>query len=186
MPRFVYREGERYFKNCSLFTRVTWILELSQFLPCFICSLIVENLVIFRSYHYCKWSGIKFTCSKKKDHNFTTWKPFCWEKFIYKLVSRILQQQISLLSFYLSKVLAMDNIYFRVKRWRNHINNILPSKLNFNPTAVASCDPSIFFKEGRRSVSYHRLPRGTVSCKNETQSFLSKMQTPEEQFEKRL
>lgn len=180
MPRFVYREGERYFKNCSLFTRVTWILELSQFLPCFICSLIVENLVIFRSYHYCKWSGIKFTCSKKKDHNFTTWKPFCREKFIYKLVSRILQQYISLLSFYLSKVLAMDNIYFRVERWRNRINNILPSKLNFNPTAVASCDPSIFFKEGRRSVSYHRLPRGTVSCKNETQSFLSKMQTPEE------
>ena len=41
----------------------------------------------------------------------------------------------------------MDNIYFRVKRCRNRINNILPRKLNFNPTAVASCDPSIFFKK---------------------------------------
>ena len=41
----------------------------------------------------------------------------------------------------------MDKIYFRVKAFRNRNNNLLPRKLNFNPTAVASCDASIFFEK---------------------------------------
>ena len=43
--------------------------------------------------------------------------------------------------------MAMDKIYFRVKGFRNRNDNILPRKLNFNPTAVASCDASIFFEK---------------------------------------
>ena len=43
--------------------------------------------------------------------------------------------------------MAMDKIYFRVKGFRNRNDNSLPRKLNFNSTAVASCDASIFFKK---------------------------------------
>lgn len=66
MPRFIYREGERYFKNCSLFTPVTWILELSQFLPCFVRSLIVENSYYLGLITIARGLGLNLLAPRKK------------------------------------------------------------------------------------------------------------------------